>query len=225
MQHNHPCDLSADLYGWRAWDLTDTGRLVSPIYRDVPFEALPAIEGGVRGGRFVEAQCKHGNQVPSKRCPCGMHYSNSVPHIRMFTQRFSDAAERHTPHLLDAPRRWALSFGVAERRCGRSSDLPSRLSKRARRYYPLGICLPESDPALEARVRAHYGVKVVNSTSNQALLSLERFVRKRLTKRGIPATVVGSIGGGASDRLAPAALRGALGERARAPPHSGPRLL
>lgn len=175
----------------RLVDRAVPGEWGAPInYSDADAGALvPAIEGGRRGTRFVDAQCKHGNQVPSPRCPCGIHYSNSIPHIRMFAQLFADAAERHTPHMVCAPRRWALSFGIAAGGVADDNGDPYiGRWKRTRRYYPLGICLPEGDSSLLARVRAHYGVKVVNATSNHALLSIERDVRRRITKRGIPRT-------------------------------------
>ena len=107
-------DARSECLGWRVWYLNDAGRLQSIFLRDAAYWSvpsgrvelvLPVIEGKDSRGRYVEAQCAHGNQVPSAACLCGVHF---VPTVG---QCLKWAAIVESRKQTDGP--WAFTFGVA----------------------------------------------------------------------------------------------------------------
>jgi hypothetical protein len=176
-------------FGWRVWYLNDAGRLQSIFLRDAacwsvgsgrPELVLPAIEGRDSRGRYVEAQCPHGNRVPSAGCLCGVHF---IPSLE---QCVKWAAIAESGQQTEG--RWAFTFGVAAGLTdadGSPAMDPFR-ARRAHRYYPLAIAVPETHALLVDSVLEHYRVLVTASTSADRLRILERGVRAKLKVPEVP---------------------------------------
>ena len=89
----HIVDRCPHHFGWRAWRLTDEGRLIPRIDSMHPLrEADGAFETG----------CPHGNTVPSPDCYCGIHYYNTLSYCRSFLDAVSWVSETGgTPPVAD----------------------------------------------------------------------------------------------------------------------------
>ena len=96
--------------GWKCWGISD-GQLRPLAGLAKPVSARANV---------VEAVCPHRNEIPSRRCPCGIHY---VPRLGYFMMWMRVAS----PNLAREP--YAISYArvQTERRSIRWKVLPSGL--------------------------------------------------------------------------------------------------
>ncbi|MFN6548903.1 hypothetical protein ACP6C7_07205 [Mycolicibacterium septicum] len=172
----HLCDLYPDQFGWKTWFLNDDGWLSGPVSRAFLGVPWPGV------GACIDADCPHGNTVPSPGCYCGVHYTLGLGQHLLFKDYLAAVASASgNPGMA-----WASTFGIADGPVAPQIGDNSGVAVRASRYSPLAAAIPATHARLAGLIQTRYGVPVVTGVTAAAHRKIERTVRTAL--EGFTAT-------------------------------------
>ena len=133
--------------------------------------------------------------MASPDCSCGVGYSPGLGFALLYRD-YLQAVARTSENPEFAEFEWALTYGIA------SGDVVAQdgwSTRRARKYTPLAICLPETRSWMKHLVGPLYGIEAIHtSTEAVDLRAVERTIRAQLqtvTPPDDPDTIIDLLKG------------------------------